>query len=375
MIRTILSSMAIVVLTGALANGAAPPKPGVEAGFRVYTVSPRCLSRNLVGVYATAGEAFEVASGLRAKSPPSRLEVTTGSEGTKLPTGRNRAILYQVYTKVCDKSGWQGQELYAQAEQAAEAAKTHEKDSKKVEIVCDYTAKEVYHVYGRRCRTAVGTKSHLMGTYRTARAAFDAADDIRTKQPIQCEVVTGTKGEELLDGTPIRYTVYNRGCRIGLASPKTTADRAEAMKDFQARIEQKSVAVMVVHYDPNAMQVAPSAFGYFDGKVVQLPRKSAAGGVESTAALLKSCSDHSEGTAADLAAARTGDHVRLTFTQPREFEVDGKKVRVTELVVVLPVDKGVLWVRSGSKVFRETKFDHKKWAAYKAWLDAARADG
>ena len=372
MIRTILSSMAIVVLTGALANGAAPPEPGAAEGFRVYTRSPRCGSRNLVGVFPTAPEAFEAAAA-RAKVSPFRVEVTTGSEGKKTPEGE--PALYEVYTKVCDKSGWRKQSLFTDATKASEAAKAHQKDAKKVEVVRDYAAKEVYHVYGRRCRTAVGTKSRLMGTYRTAREAFDAADDIRTKQPFQCEVVTGTMGEELLDATPIRYTVYSRGCRIGLVSPTATADRAAAMKEFQARIDLKSTPVMVVHYEPKEVPVAPRASGVFDGKPTQLPPKSVAGGVDATAALLKSCSDHGEGTAADIAAARKGDHVRLTFAQPREFEVDGKKVRVTEIVVVLPVDKSVLWVRSGNKVFRETKFDHKKWAAYKAWLDAARADG
>ena len=164
MIRTILVSLATVVLTGALTNAAAPPEPGVKHGFRVYTVSLRCQSRNLVGVYATAAEAFEVAGGLRAKTAPDRVEVTIGSEGKTTPTGR--PALYEVYTRGCIRSQWKLQPaLYTDEKKAVEAG---EKAKLNVEIVRDYAPEEVYHVYGFPCRTVVGTKSRLQGSYRTA---------------------------------------------------------------------------------------------------------------------------------------------------------------------------------------------------------------
>ena len=247
MIRTSILSLATVVLTGALANGAAPPKPGVEAGFRVYTISYRCGNRTLVGVHPTAGEAFEAAVGARAKTSAGQVEVTTGSEGKTLP-GRQAPALYEVYQKSC-RAGWMKQPtLYTDEKKVEAAAADKRKLGNQIEVVRDYAPKEVYHVYGLPCRSVVGTKSRLQGTYRTAKEAIDVAETLRSTRGLRCEVTTGTKGQELLDGAPTQYTVYSRGCKGALESPTTTSALEKAVKDYQARIEQKSVPVMVVHY-------------------------------------------------------------------------------------------------------------------------------
>ena len=83
--------------------------------------------------------------------------------------------------------------------------------------------------------------------------------------------------------------------------------------------------------------------------------------------------DHSsggmEGTIADLAAARKGDHVRFVFAKP--LEVAGGKLEVSEIVLTHPLSTGVFWLRSGNKVLRHTKFEFEKQAPFEAWRKTA----
>ena len=156
MIRTSLLSMATLVLAGALANSAAPPEPAPEEGFRVYTISIRCRTRRLVGVYATAAEAFVVAAEARTRTSPAQVEVTTGSEGKTPPTGS--PALYVVFTQGAAEERLAGAGALRGRDQGGGGRQTQEKEAKKVELVRDYAPKEVFHVYGLPCRTVAGTK-------------------------------------------------------------------------------------------------------------------------------------------------------------------------------------------------------------------------
>src|SRR5262245_25721844 len=73
------------------------PAATKKEGFRVYTVSCRSQTRSLHGVYDSARQAMNVAAELRKKNTAQQVEVTTGSEGEKVPQGD--PMLYQVYSK------------------------------------------------------------------------------------------------------------------------------------------------------------------------------------------------------------------------------------------------------------------------------------
>src|SRR4051812_10260146 len=89
----------------------------------------------------------------------------------------------------------------------------------------------------------------------------------------------------------------------------------------------------------------PKASAILDGKKMQFPEKGIGSGVRATTALLESCHDRSEGTAADLKKAQEGDHVRLVFAKPIAVVVGGEKLEATELVFTQPLNTGVFWLR------------------------------
>ena len=117
---------------------------------------------------------------------------------------------------------------------------------------------------------------------------------------------------------------------------------------------------------------APKASATLDGKKMQFPAKGIAGGVQATTALLESCYDKSEGTAADLKKAQEGDHIRLVFPKPIAVMVGGEKLDVTELVFTQPLNTGVFWLRVGDKVVRCTKYRFEKEKDFIAWRNEAK---
>jgi hypothetical protein len=122
----------------------------------------------------------------------------------------------------------------------------------------------------------------------------------------------------------------------------------------------------------NGADKAAKVTATLEGRKVQLPAKSVAEGTKALIGLLDSCTSRDDGyTAADLKKARQGDHVRVVFPRPVKLSVE--KVEVSEVVFTQPSSTGVLWIRSGKKVLRWTKFDPKKEKAFKAWLDKALA--
>ena len=137
MIRTSILSLAFLALAGTSATPAGEPKKEeTKEGFRVYTISAHCGTRRLQGVYATPEEAFAALGKSRAVAYANRVEVTTGSEGTRLPAGR--PTLYEVYSRSSDKSRWLKRGLYVDQKKAEEAAKAHAKEANKVAVVHDY---------------------------------------------------------------------------------------------------------------------------------------------------------------------------------------------------------------------------------------------
>jgi hypothetical protein len=117
---------------------------------------------------------------------------------------------------------------------------------------------------------------------------------------------------------------------------------------------------------------APKATGMRDGKQVKFPEKGVADGVKATLGLLESCHDESLFQADELSTALQGDHVRLVFPKPITADVVNKKVEFSELVLRLPLNKGVFWVRAGDKWWRFSKYEFEKEKPVVAWLREAQ---
>lgn len=246
MIRTSLFSLALFALAAAPAtqrDQAKPKRPDAEEvkeGFRVYTISPRCQARQLHGVYSSEREAFQVADDLRApcKKAPRQVEVTTGSEGKKLPTGKPE--LYLVYTGGC-KGGWVRREVACDAKKAEQVARRCREQGDRVEVVHDYKPKEVFHVYGGGCRRSW----RLLGSYTSAGEAFQAAASFRADKKFSCDVTTGTRGKGWVSGSPVQYVVYERRSREG--AWKVAATTKDHKKALEASISGKCTERELVH--------------------------------------------------------------------------------------------------------------------------------
>ncbi|QEL19926.1 hypothetical protein [Limnoglobus roseus] len=138
-----------------------------------------------------------------------------------------------------------------------------------------------------------------------------------------------------------------------------------------------SLVLVVVFFvaDVPAADEAPKASATRDGKKCKFPEKGVAAGVEATTALLETCRDKAAGTADDMKKARDGDHVRLVFAKPVAVMVGDMKLEVSELVLTLPLNTGVFWLRAGDKVIRCTKYRFEKEEDFLAWCyTATRAD-
>jgi hypothetical protein len=243
MVRTSMLTVAVVVLTGAVASPAAPPPEAVRKGFRVYTTGIRCGARRLVGIYETAGEAFRVAAEHRAKLSPERVEVTTGTEGKQTPDGR--PALFHLYTMANEKNGWAKQPLMVDEREVQVAVKEQEKKGVRVEVVHDYAPKEVFHIFGGGCSRSW----RLWGTYVTGKEACEAAEAFRTKEKSSgFKVTTGADWRHPLAyrfGSPTRYTVYARAGEGDWTQVETTNDGKKAQEVLEAR-KKENVRVEVV---------------------------------------------------------------------------------------------------------------------------------
>lgn len=136
-----------------------------------------------------------------------------------------------------------------------------------------------------------------------------------------------------------------------------------------------AVALVVVMFAVSAHGADDAAKGSatLGGKKMRFAEAGFAEGVKATVALLESCCSRSEGTAAELKNAQTGDHVRLVFTKPVSVTVLGERLDVSELVFTQPLNTGVFWLRTGDKVARCSKYGYEKQKDFVAWRDQARA--
>jgi hypothetical protein len=114
------------------------------------------------------------------------------------------------------------------------------------------------------------------------------------------------------------------------------------------------------------------ASGTLEGKKVQFPAKVAEEGMKATIDLLESCHSESVFDADELKKAEKGDHVRLMFAKPITVTVVNDKVEFSELVLSLPLNTGVFWLKSNGKVRRFSKYEFQKEKPFVAWLREAQ---
>jgi hypothetical protein len=134
--------------------------------------------------------------------------------------------------------------------------------------------------------------------------------------------------------------------------------------------DHESVVAKIQSLD--ARDDAPKASGTLDGRQVTFSEKRVAEGVKATVGLLESCHDESLYHADELKKARQGDHVRWVFPKPITADVMNEKIEFSELVIRLPLNTGVLWVRTGDKWRRYSKFEFQKQPPFEAWLRTAQ---
>jgi hypothetical protein len=137
---------------------------------------------------------------------------------------------------------------------------------------------------------------------------------------------------------------------------------------------RKVLVAAVVLLTANAYwaEDAPKASGTLDGKRVQFPEKSVAGGVKATVGLLESCHSESLYQADEFQKALEGDHLRLVVAKPITASVNNEQIEFSEWVFRLPMNTGVFWVRTGDKWRRYSKYEFEKEKPFAAWLREAQ---
>ncbi len=239
MARTILFSVALV-LVGTLgqaeeAKAVKEKPPAQKSEYHVYAsgcrggVILRCS-------YSSVDEACRAAAELRSKLSGQTIEVTKGTDGKRIVY--SEPSRYAVYARVCEKSGWQLQATFADANRAHELATALKKKLGQAEIVRDYTPREVFSVHGGTCRRSM----RLLGSYITAEEACEAAQEFRAKK-LQCEVTSGFKDARR---RPWEYQVYVRGCKAGWSLVGRTKELNKAQEMVEARTREGKTVELVL---------------------------------------------------------------------------------------------------------------------------------
>jgi hypothetical protein len=221
----------------AFVSAAAPPSSTAKKGFRVYSVSGKCGSRRLIGVYATLAEAAK-AAGVRRDSSQLN-EVTAGTEGVKPPGRGDEAVLLTLHWRYPRQAIWSKGLVFGNSVQAQAAAGSCRAKGAETLIVRDYAPKEVYQVYGR-------TMALLLGRHPTIRQAFEDADAQRKGGYCGVHVVSGTSGKKP-EGA-FKYHVYIQGCKGGWSLELVTADEKKALNSAAAFVKEDRRAEVVRHY-------------------------------------------------------------------------------------------------------------------------------
>jgi hypothetical protein len=136
--------------------------------------------------------------------------------------------------------------------------------------------------------------------------------------------------------------------------------------------------ILILLFVVTGWQAAESgikASGTLDGKKARFPAKSLADGVKASIRLLQSCHNESSYSGAELRKAEQGDYVRFVFAKSITVVVMGEKVELSEVVVRLPLNTGVIWVRSGEKMRRYSKFEPEENKRFVSWLRQAATAG
>jgi len=132
------------------------------------------------------------------------------------------------------------------------------------------------------------------------------------------------------------------------------------------------VALVLVFADSGRAEETPQATGILEGKHVKFPEKSIPEGVKAAVDLLQSCHDESPYQAGERRKALRGDHVRMSFPTPRKVTVMRETFKISSLIVRLPMNTGVFWVKSKGKWRRYTKYEFPKQKPFEAWLRMAQ---
>ncbi|MHC5540419.1 hypothetical protein ACYOEI_19535 [Singulisphaera rosea] len=129
-----------------------------------------------------------------------------------------------------------------------------------------------------------------------------------------------------------------------------------------------SLATATVYGAENTLKVT----GVRDAKKVAFSENDAADGVRVVVDLGESCHDESPFQSDEFENAPRGDHVWLEFSRPTAVKIMGEKIEIAELVLRLPTNTGVFWLRSGNKVRRFTKFEPQKVQPFGDWFKEAQ---
>jgi hypothetical protein len=118
---------------------------------------------------------------------------------------------------------------------------------------------------------------------------------------------------------------------------------------------------------------ACKATGILDGRKVTFAEDDVSDGVKATVGLLESCHSESLFQSDELEKALQGDHVRLVLPKPMTAKVTNEKIAFSELVLRLPLNTGVFWVRKVDTWRRYSKYEFQKEKPLVDWIREARS--
>jgi hypothetical protein len=94
---------------------------------------------------------------------------------------------------------------------------------------------------------------------------------------------------------------------------------------------------------------------------------------EASLKMLASCASSCPSTEKGFESLFQQCHLHVRFACPREVTVRGtEKVKVDELIVSFPTNRGGIWVRSGEDYFYFCKFEHEHCLAINELLKAGK---
>jgi hypothetical protein len=218
MVRTSLLAVGVVALASAVvaAQDATPKET-----FRVTTDSCR-LGRTGRADYGSLAQACGVAASLRPGAT-AYVAVFPAAEAEK--AFASAPLAYRVCVRQC-RGGWSVLETLTDGVKAKARADDLRKFGTLVEVVSDYTVKEVFHVIAGSCSRSM----RLQGSFVSAQAAIEAAQACRARGLTRCHVDVGTTGERDPAARLVRYRVYTQPRRPVWVLQLTTTNPIKAQE-------------------------------------------------------------------------------------------------------------------------------------------------